>query len=428
MTAGLVNAKDGRAATSNRVRLDVGPFSLHVEHVPGLPLVASRAFVRGGARLEPSPGWSHLTGRLLAEGTRTRDFAALAEDAESRGAWQQAFGTGETFGAVVDTVSTDWRWALDHLLEVLLEPAFPEERLDWLRRQVQAELESMKDQPDIRTHLAFLDQLFAPHPYGRPVQGTPESLAELTVEACASWHRRALGWGGCLCVAGDVDVDAVLEHLEPRFRALDAPASEVPVPPAPIDAERRREIDLKGSEQAHLFLGQRTVARTHPDLAALEVLGVVLGSGGLSGRLPLQLREKEGLAYHVDVSTAAGCGLDPGRFSVYIGTSARHLERAEASIRRELERLLTDGVDAGELEEARGYLLGRAPFRYETLRQRVELMAVAAIYGTRDDDPEWWPGRLRAVQLADVERVARTWIDPEKLAVTVGRPLRQPSA
>ncbi|MEO1088749.1 MAG: pitrilysin family protein, partial [Acidobacteriota bacterium] len=344
------------SGVTTRGRLDVGRFTLRVEHVPGLPLVSSRAFVRGGARLEPRPGWSHLTGRLLAEGTVRHSFSELVEAAESRGAWQQTYGTGETIGAVVDTVAVDWRWALDHLLELLLEPAFPEDRLDWLRRQVQAELESMKDQPDVRTNLAFLDQLFAPHPYGRPVQGDAASLAELTAADCLAWHRRSLGWGGCLSVAGAVDIDAVLAHLEPRFRELDRRVAAVasPSPPPASGSGGRRVIELRGSEQAHLFLGLRTVERTHPDLATLELLGVVLGSGGLSGRLPLLLREKQGLAYHVDVSTVAGCGLDPGRFSVYIGTSPRHLEQAERSIRGELGRLLEDGVGEAELEEARG--------------------------------------------------------------------------
>ncbi|MEM8996747.1 MAG: pitrilysin family protein [Acidobacteriota bacterium] len=411
------------AGASSRGRIDIGRFTLRVEHVPGLPLVSSRAFVRGGARLEPQPGWSHLTGRLLAEGTVRQSFGDLVEAAESRGAWQQTYGTGETIGAAVDTVAVDWRWALDHLLELLLEPAFPEDRLEWLRRRVQAELESMKDQPDVRTNLAFLDQLFAPHPYGRPVQGDAASLAELTAEDCRAWHRRSLGWGGCLSVAGAVDIDAVLAHLEPRFRDLEAAATETPPsPPAPAGSAERRVVELRGSEQAHLFLGLRTVERTHPDLAALELLGVVLGAGGLSGRLPLELRERRGLAYHVDVSTVAGCGLDPGRFSVYIGTSPRHLDQAERSIREELARLLGDGVGEEELEEARGYLLGRAPFRLETLRQRVETMAVAAIYGTRDDEPDWWPGKLRAVTADDVTRAARRWLDVGALAVTVGVP------
>ena len=92
---------------------------------------------------------------------------------------------------------------------------------------------------------------------------------------------------------------------------------------------------LPPGDQAHLYAGCLTVPRAHPDRHALDLLGVVLGSGaGLTGRLPERVREREGLAYSVQVQTLAGAGLDRGRLVVYVGTSPATLEQAERSVAR----------------------------------------------------------------------------------------------
>ncbi|MEM6796228.1 MAG: pitrilysin family protein, partial [Acidobacteriota bacterium] len=346
----------------------------------------------------------------------------LAEEAEDRGLWTAAFGSGETLGVAIDALAGDWPLATERLCEMLLEPAFPEDRLEWMRRRSVAELEAALDQPDVKTGIAFAEQLYSPHPYGRPLQGDRDSLTALTREDCERYHRRCLAHGGCLAVVGAIDPERVMERLERLLTGLPAARPPGSTPPAPAGLGGRREVQAGEADQAHLFVGHTTAARTSPDLPALELLGVILGAGGLAGRLPTRLREREGLAYQVDVATAAGAGLDAGRRTVYLGTSPRQVEHAEAVIREELARLVELGASASELEEARGFLLGREPFRRETLRQRADLIAESELYGLGVDRDGWWPRRLRAVDLKTLNAAARRWIRPEALRVTVGLP------
>ncbi len=97
-------------------------------------------------------------------------------------------------------------------------------------------------------------------------------------------------------------------------------------PPPPVGApEARRELPSGAVDQAHLYLGHLTVPRLHPDHAALEVLGVVLGAGaGLTGRIPERLREREGLAYTAQATVVGGASSEPGRLVVYVATSPKH--------------------------------------------------------------------------------------------------------
>ena len=412
-----------------------GSATVRVRRVPGAPVVAVRAWVPGGGRVEPAPGVALVTGRSLSEGTARRDWRELADRTEALGAAVASSASFEAHGVTVDVRAVHWREGLDWAVELLTEPSFPEDRCRWMARQAASELDSLGDQPEVRTAWAFLEQLFAPHPRSRPIQGTPESLARIGGADCRAFHDEALARGGLtVTVAGDLDEAAVRETLGELLTARGfacegvqpSPrgASGFPEPPAPVGlAERHRTVVLPPGDQAHLLAGCLTVRRDHPERHALEVLGVILGAGaGLSGRLPERVREREGLAYSVQVQTLAGAGLDPGRFVVYVGTGPETVEQAERAVREELARLVEDGVTPEELEEARSYLLGREPFRRETARQWADLLGEAVLYGVPSDDPAWRRERLEAVTGEDLAAAARRHLAPERLAVTVGLP------
>lgn len=398
-------------------------WAMRVRRVEGAPVVAVRAWIRGGARAEEIPGQCYLTGRLLVEGTRRRDWRALAEQTEARGMLLQGLAGFEAHAVAIDALAGDWELALDWLAELLLEPAFPADRCELLRRQAEGELASQADQADLATGRAFLDQLYSPHPRGRPLQGTSEGLAALTPEHAADHHRRALGWGGVLSVAGAIDEERVAARLAELAAALPETVGAPPEPPSPPDdPDPRREIPTRALDQAHLYLGRLTVDREDPELPALDLLGVVLGAGsGLAGRIPTRIREREGLAYAASAEAAAGAARDRGRLVCYVGTSPATTARAEAAVREELARLHEEGPTGAEVEEARSYLLGREPFRRETARQWADLLAAAVLTGQPVDDPVWVTARLRAVTRDQVAAACRH-LDPSRLAVTLGLP------
>jgi zinc protease len=395
-----------------------------VRRIPGAPLVAVRVVLAGGSRREDLPGLALVAGRALAEGTRRRDWRALATVAESRGMTTAGFGSLESTGVAVDALAADWEGALELAAEMLLESWFPEDRVRWLARQAAAELEAQDDEADVMTGKAFAELLYGAHPKGRPLEGDARSLAAITVADCARFHAAALARGGCVSVAGAVDPDAVIARLERLLPGLHAGNDREFAPCAPPEpSSRRREIRTRARDQAHLFVGQLTVARGHPDCAALELAAVALGAGsGLSGRIPNRIRDREGLAYHAAADAVAGAGLDPGRFVAYVGTAPDTVAQAEHGVVEETRRLLEGGLTDAEVEEARSYLLGREPFRRETARQWAELAALGALEGLPFEDGAWSRARIAALDRATVEAALRRHLDPERLAVAVGLP------
>lgn len=396
---------------------------VRVRRVEGAPVVAVRLSFHAGARHEPIPGQALLTGRMLTEGTRRRDWRRIAEEAESKGMILQSNGAFESIGLSIDALAEDWELALEWAAELMLEPSFPEDRCGWLARQAAAELESLADQPEVKTAWGFLDQLYAPHPRCRPLHGDEASLLALTPADCAEFHHRARAHGIIASVAGTVDEDAVRRRFLELLDGRATDAVPYPEPPPPTGLEERRIVTTDAEDQAHLYAGHLSVPRRHPDYAALEVLAVVLGSGaGLTGRIPARIREREGLAYTAYAQTVAGSGIDPGRLVAYVGTSPATVAQAERGVAEEIARVIEDGITDVELEEARAYLLGREPFRRETARQWADLLTEAMEYGLPLDDPEHRERELKDLDRRAVEEAARRHVHPGGLRITVGMP------
>lgn len=403
------------------------PATVRVRRVEGAPVVSVRVFIRGGSRAEPVPGLALVTGRLLAEGTAERDWRQVADDAEARGMSLGGFASLDGHGVAIDALAREWRLALEWARELTFEPAFDPERTAWVARQASGELESLLDAPEVHVGYAFLDHLYHPHPRGRPLQGDAASLASLTAAKCRRFHRTALARGLVVAVAGEIDPREVEEAVRTVFPVAAAAGSVEPATTsldAPGRPESRREVECPGRDQAHLFLGHPTVERGHPEYAALEILGVILGGGaGLDGRLPRRIREREGLAYSVQVGTVLGAGREPGHLGVWVATAEATLERALECAVEELARVAAEGAEVTELEAARSWLLGREPFSRETARQWAARMVRAQISGLPLDRPEWRTAAWRRVTPEDLAAAARRWIRPGELKVTVGRPI-----
>src|SRR6202035_107514 len=192
----MVETADRVAAAGRR------GLTTRVRRGDGAPVGAVRLWLNGGTRGESIPGQGLLTGRMLEEGTRRRDWRRIAADAEGRGMELSSFGAFEGHGVNVDALAPDWELALEWAAELVREPSFPEDRCAWLGKQAAAELEGLADQPDVKSAWGFLEHLYTPHPRCRPVLGDVASLRTVTAADCAGLHRSALAGGIIAAVAG----------------------------------------------------------------------------------------------------------------------------------------------------------------------------------------------------------------------------------
>ncbi|MGH7336232.1 MAG: M16 family metallopeptidase, partial [Myxococcota bacterium] len=253
------------------------------------------------------------------------------------------------------------------------------------------------------------EHLFLEHPYRLPTLGSAEVVAALDRDAVLAHYERWVRMRNLvIAVSGDVDPDAVAHGFAVRLAALDGGEFSPSVPPLedPPREIRRAEL-IKDRAQAHLVIGFRGVSVDDQDRFALEVISQLLA--GQSGRLFLELRDKQGLAYSVTATSVEG--LAPGYFAVYIATAPEKLAAARAGLLAELHRLLDAEPDSAELDAARRHLVGN----FEIDRQRNAVHAAQtslhALYGLGAAASRVYPDQIRAVSGKDVLRVAQRIID-----------------
>jgi zinc protease len=406
-----------------RVTLENGA-TLLVLQDDTVPLVSVRAAAQGGllAETDADNGVTHLTGELMVRGTERYSADQIIHETDAMAGGLTGQSGRNSLGLRGDFLKESWERGFELFASCLLEPVFPAEELE---KEKKNQLEDIQSRKDSLSSIAFEQlarTLFGEHPYHLPVLGTEESVAALSREHVLKTFRTQLRPDALtLCVVGAVDVAATVQMVQARVgRAKPHPeAGRVVRPAAPAEVEGPREArTAKDKAQAHLALGFLGVSLEDPRRPALEVLSSILG--GQSGRLFLELRDKQSLAYSVGAFSLEG--LAPGYFSVYIGTSPEKLATAEAGIRQELTRIIETRVEPRELNRAVRYLVGAHEISLQRASARCSTMALNEAYGLGYDEHARYAAAVEAVTAEAVQEVARDIIRLDRAVRSVVAP------
>lgn len=388
-----------------------------------IPFIALELVFRGGAALDSDDkaGATNLMVGLLEEG---------AGDLNSRGfaARLQELAASFEYDISDDTVSISARFltenrqeAFDLLMQSLADPTFEQTAIDRVRGQVLTGLKSDRTDPQAIAGKAMGEMLFGDHPYARDLSGTIETVKALTRKDIVTAHRNALVHDRLyISAAGDITAEDLTELVAPLYSAL--PASRTP-----LAGEAR--LNLPGgvktvdfaTPQSVVTFTQKGIALDDPDFLPAYILNHILGGGGFESRLMQELREKRGLTYGVYTYLADkdGAKLLMGSFA---SSNARVAEAIEM-VRREWARIREEGVTAKELQDAKTYLTGAYPLRFDGYGPIANIAADMQLNGFPTDYIATRNDKVNAVTLEDVNRVAKKLLSPEELSfVVVGQP------
>lgn len=377
-----------------------------------------------GARYEtpPEAGVSHYLEHMFFKGTQRRPSAQdISEAIEGVGGVMNGSTNHEETVFWVKVARPHLSLALDVVADMLRNSKIEAQEVEKERQVILEELNSIGDNPNQQAFLLADELLFPGHPLGRDVAGTAESVRGIDREMLL----RYVGQQYCptntvVSVAGDVghqEVVSLVEEALGSWQAAD-PRPWIPFVPTAVPSPVR--LEHKKTEQAHLCIALPGLATSHPDRYTLDMLLSILGEG-MSSRLFLELRERQGLVY--DVSVSSSHYLDCGSIIVYAGTEPRRALRTVRALLHELRRISQE-VSPAELHRAREMARGRMLLRMEDSR------AVAGFLGFQElldgavltvDDVV---AKLEAVTVEEVVRVARELLKPERYRLAVVGPLR----
>ncbi|MCO5092298.1 pitrilysin family protein [Bosea sp. (in: a-proteobacteria)] len=391
-----------------------------------LPLIAVDFAFDGGAGCDPddAAGSAYLISGLLDEGAGDLDAEAfqgrMADHAIDLGFEARR----DDFHGHLQTLSTHRDTAFDLLALALNEPRFDADAVARVRAQIIAGLQRQAQNPEAMCRNALYAAAFPGHPYGRPEKGDIDSVSRLEAPALKALMPALLDRGGLkIVVVGDITESELAQRLDPLFGGLSKSAPRPrPAKPLPIQGLGQTHlIDLDVPQTVLRFVGPGLMW-DDPDFIPASVLNHILGGSAFTSRLFMEVREKRGLAYGVSSS------LVPLRESAMLvgGTATRNDRAALAMqvIREEMGKLAEDGPTEHEVEEAKRYIVGSYPLRFDTSPKIAGELLHLALRGDGPDFLARRNGLFATVTLDDVKRVARRLFgNPDLLVQAVGRPV-----
>jgi zinc protease len=299
----------------------------------------------------------------------------------------------------------DLTLGLDLVADVVRRPAFPESEMKRKVSEIQAAIQRSEENPETVAGRALARLVFPDHPYGRPVEGTRESVGRLSRDdVLAFWRERVRPDATVIAVVGAVTRDQARQAILARFGDWPRPSEPSPaVPGRPSEASPGVETISRELTQATIMLGRQAVNQTDPDYYPLAVASYALG-GGSASRLYSRVREEGGLAYSVFSY------LTPGRYGAALTVSAQTRTAEGARVirifREELVRLGQAPLSERELGLAKSYLIGSFPLRLDTSAKVADFLVAVEEMGLGLDYADKYRERIARVTAADVQRVA----------------------
>ena len=384
------------------------------------PAVSVRLLVRAGAVHNPAgkPGVASMAAALLDQGTTTKSAAQIADQIDYIGG-ALGTGAGSDLSFVNAVVMKDSLGiAMDLMADIVRNPAFALEELERQKQQALSGLQVSRTDAAYVASSVFERLVFGFHPYGQPGTGTPETLARITRADLQAYHK---AWfvpnNMLLAIVGDVTSDEALataERVFGKWARVDLPALNVPEPPP--STRRVIVVDMPGAVQTEVRVGQIGIPRKHTDYLPMDLAIRILGGEG-ANRLHRVLRSERGLTYGAQADSEM-MKLS-GNFVAETNTKTSTTGEVLRLIFDEYSKMQRERVGERELGDAQAYLAGAFPLTVEIPDAIATQVLNTLFFELPLTDVGTFAQRVQSVTPDDIQRVARQYIQPDRLSVVL---------
>jgi zinc protease len=386
-----------------------------------LPFINGAINIRGGERdvSAAKAGFIGLYGDAWrTSGTATQNGDKLDDLLEAKAAKVETGGDVDSTAVSWSALTKDEDEVFAIAVDLLEHPAFSEQKLTLAKQQaVTGIVRRNDDASEVAGREAEKLVYGADSPYGR--QPEIATVMAVTVADLEAWHKKSIFPNNMvITVVGDFNSDDMEKKLRTAFESLPRgpqwPKLEAQFPgPKP----GLYGINKSDVNQSNVWIVGLGTERNNPDYYALAVMNEIF-SGGFGSRLFQDVRTKQGLAY--SVSGGYGASYDhPGMFYTAASTKSESTVKATQAMLDQIGKLKTEPFTEAELTSAKDQLLNSFIFRYDSKEKIISTAAQLEFYGYPPDFLEKYRAGIEAVTIADLERVAKKYIDPSKFAVLI---------
>lgn len=391
--------------------------------VSSLPVISMKIIFPGGSREEnlEKLGVGQLFQRLWTSGTPSFTSVQIAHTLESLGASIDSFSGKHTLGLSVEFLTKHWPIIKPLLSEILLNPIFPDHEFETEKSILLREIKSERDFPGAVCQLNLIKSLYGFHPYGRSSLGTEATVSKLTTQDLKDYYNRFVHKKNAIVsTVGDfqknsweTEIQSILKKLPEEGLTPQARTSVQPIKELQIITEKKTPLF-----QAHLLIAFLTNDIHDPDRYAMKLLSSCLAGQG--GRLFLELRDKQSLAY--TVAPVNSDTPEQGYFGFYIGCSAEKIFTAIEGMRKELDKILNSPMSAKELERAKQFWIGRFELDLQRFSSQAILYGLDEMYGLGYDHALKVAAKIKAVTREQIHQAALRLLKPELATLSIVHP------
>lgn len=377
--------------------------------------------VNAGTRHEfpNEAGIAHFTEHLLFKGTQKRKSHHILNRMEVVGGELNAYTTKEETFIYSVFLENDYERALELLTDLFFNSTFPSEEIEKERDVILDEINSYEDSPSELIFDDYEDLLFAHHPIGRKILGSPDCLKTFDHDSFTRFYRR------------NYTSDRIVFFsqspipLKKWRKFLDKYVGQVKpmLPQSSIISERPKpiagfkEIIKKETHQAHVVYGNRNYEFNHPNRIGMYLLNNILGGPGMNSRLNVSLRERSGLVYSVESNVTSYS--DSGLFTIYFGTDPDQTDRCLALVEKELKKLRENPLTTLQLHAAQKQLFGQMLISSEQKENGTLTMGKSMLHFNRFDSMDEVAAKVMRYTPTQLRDIANEILDPAAMSLLI---------
>jgi len=389
------------------------------------PVVAFQAWVKIGSADEPPDmaGIAHVFEHMLFKGTKKRGVGQIAREVESAGGEINAWTSHDETVYHLVLASRFFDTGLDILADTMMNSSFDAGELERERKVVLEEIKQGLDDPERQAGQGLFQNVFDVHPYGRPIIGNEATVQRLGREdILAFFTKHYVASNVTLVVVGDFDIDGAKEKIRQAFSPMPKGVAVGPRPVQPEQAALRIQAVSRDVKEAQLLFGFHTPAINHPDIAALDLLAVLLGQGE-SSRLNLEVVRNRQLA--TNTSAYLFSARDPGALVVGVSLSPSRIEDTTRTVLDEVFRLVHEDLPPEELAKARTILESDRVYDKETVQGYARKLGFFSAIAGDPNFEERYLAALQKTTASDLRRVAAQYLRSANMSIYVQAPERR---
>lgn len=375
-------------------------------------IISLSLMFKGGELIEPKAGISDLIAGTLLKGTTNRSALELSKELENSGIIIAPSATPDYFEIQVKSTVQDFDKALDLLADVVNNPLFKQEDIKNVKADTLQDIQQSRDNPLPIAMEKFYRQVFPDHPYGNVGEVIEKSIPTITRDEMVNFYKDYFVPANMvIAVSGKVDPELLSDKISAYFpqkngKVVDVSSLQKQFKPL----EKNKTVYTeKATAAAWMVMGWPVNAITdEKDYASLKIVDTLLGSG-LSSRLFVNLREKQGLAYQI--SSAYPSRLDPSVFMLYIGTDPKNLKTVISGFNNEINRIKSENISDKELSDIKQKVTGQFLLSQESNQEKAHYLAWFETIGKGYKFNYNFPDLINSVTIDDVKQTANKYFN-----------------